>query len=251
MVMLKDAELGSLKVLLIGASGSGKTCLATTLGERALVLDLNNGLASAKLLKDRWTEQRGKCEVLQCWGPGGPSAMWQRTVGYINTFATKPSRPALVIDGLSDLAEASLGHVLQSAGKWDLGATTLKGATQPEWGIAIAQVERLLWTLRSIEALVLLVGHTKLAERDGQMREVLGVYGQNLGGAITKAFDEVWYQKVEGAGSARKYVVQTLSSAGVECKTRRQLPERSDVSVGMDGLLEMIQWKWPNAGAVK
>ena len=58
MTSLKDFEPGSLKILLLGPSGSGKTCLATTLGERAVVLDLNNGLASAKLFQDKWLPRR-------------------------------------------------------------------------------------------------------------------------------------------------------------------------------------------------
>ena len=157
MTTLKEFEPGAPKVLLIGASGSGKTCLAATLGARATILDLNNGLASAKFLQDKWTAERQKCEVKDCWSAGTPDSMWKKAASYVTAFGTTPEREALVIDGLSDLAEASLGCVMGP--KWNL--ETIKGATQAEWGVAIAQLERLLWKMRGMKTPLVLIGHTK------------------------------------------------------------------------------------------
>jgi len=242
MTTLKDYEPGSVKVMLLGPSGSGKTCLATTLGKRAVVLDLNNGLASAKTFKDKWTNDRALCEVKKCWGEGGPEAMWRRTVGYVRSFIASPQRPALVIDGLSDLLEASLGAVLTMSGKWV--DTNPKNSTQAEWGQAISQIERLLWKIKSSSTMVVFIAHTKLIEKDGLQKEVLGCYGTTLPGKITAMFDEVWYTKVSGFGNKRSWSLQSQSSAGVECKTRRQLPEGTDMNLGMDKLLELVDWKW-------
>jgi hypothetical protein len=245
MVSLKDYPAAHPKILIVGPPGSGKTCLATTLGPKALVLDLNNGLTSARLMKDRWTDARLQCEVLQCWGPGGPAAMWGRVTGYINSYLTKPARPALVIDGLSDLAEASFGSVMANAGK--VTDTNPKPATQAEWGVAINQMMALVCKLRSMTELVVMIGHTKTVEIDGVTKEVLGVFGNSLPKSITAAFDEMWYTKASGVGATRKYSIQSLSTSNVECKTRLQLPDGCDVNIGMEGLLEKVGFKWPVA----
>ncbi len=238
---LSDYDLGSCKILLIGGPGSGKTCLATTLGPKAVVLDLNNGLASAQTLNDKFQSQRGKCDVKRCWG-GGPDLMWKRTVGYINSFAQAPDRPALVIDGLSDLTGASLGQILTMKGKWT--DTDPKNATMQEWGIAISQVQRVLWTLRSMDSLVVVVAHTKQVEQDGVTKDTLSCYGKALPGEICAAFDEIWYLKTIGFGDKRKRIIQTQPTGGTDCKTRRQLPDGSDVNLGLEGLLELVGWEW-------
>ena len=240
MVLLKDYEAGAMKVLLLGPSGSGKTCLALTLGERAVVLDLNNGLVAPKTFKDRFFKERQEVDVKRCWGPGGPSAMWGKTKGFVTSFVAKPPRGALVIDGLSDLLEASLGDVLAKSGKWDAA----QSATQSEWGVAISQVERLLWKVKSVNAVVVVVAHTKFVERNKVMKEVLACFGTTLPGKIMALFDEAWYTRVTGFGDKRKWVLQSQSSAEVECKTRRQLPERSEMNLGLPRLMKMVGWKW-------
>ena len=245
MTTLGDMDVGSLKVLLMGPSGSGKTCLATTLGARATVLDLNNGLASAKMLKDKWTEKRQEVEVKKCWGDGGPEMMWKRTVGYIDSFAKDAKGHALIIDGLSDLTEASLGIVLSMSDKWTV--TSPPSTTIAEWGTAIAQLKRLLWKIKSVPSLVVLIGHTQLVEKNKQQKEVLACFGKGLPGDITAAFDEVWYTNATGYGDKRRWELQTLSTGGVECKTRRQLPDSSSMDIGMDGLLRLVKWEWPGA----
>ena len=251
MTTLGSYNPGNLKVLLLGPSGSGKTCLATSLGARAVVLDANAGLASAQSLQDAFHDQRQLCEVKQCWGPGGPGVMWKKLVGYINSYAQTPpvDRPALVIDSLSDLAEASLGSVLQLKNKWD--ETDPPNTTMGEWGTAISQVQRILWTLKSIPALVVVCGHTKLIEQDGVSKEALSIYGKALPGQIAATFDEIWYLKTSGYGDKRKRFIQSQSTGGIECKTRRQLPESSDLSLGLEGLLGLIGWKFPASGEVK
>lgn len=244
MTTLGDYTAGAPKILLIGPSGSGKTCLATTLGARATVIDLNNGLISAKLLKDKWHDARAKCEVKPCWGGASPLVIWNKAVSYITGEVKSPTREALVIDGLSDLAEVSLGSVLMPAGKWEVGSGALKNITMAEWGVAIAQLERLLWNLRALSVPLVLIGHTKTTEQDGTEREAVACYGKELPRKFAAAFDEVWYAKVEGWGEKRQWVVQTVSSSGVICKSRRQLPDKTLMDVGMEKMMEMIGWKW-------
>lgn len=240
MVLLRDTPTQGSKILLMGPSGSGKTCLATTLGARATVLDLNNGLASAKTLRDKWQESRLQCDVKVCWGPGGPSAMWNRVKGYVDTFVRAPERAALVIDSLSDLLECALGSTLDASGKWK----DAKPATQAEWGVAIGLVERMLWDIRSSSRLVVVTAHTQWVEQDGVMREVLACFGKALPGKIQAAFDEVWYTKVTGSGASTKRTIQSQSTGGVHCKTRLQLPDGTSTDGGMEGLLSAIGWRW-------
>jgi hypothetical protein len=248
---LKDLTSEALKILLVGPSGTGKTILATTLGERCQLLDLNRGLGSAATLQDQFQTQRGLCDVKKCWG-GSPADVWKRTLSFVNSYAAKPARPALVIDGLSDLLEASLGEVL--------GAGYAAGAkmTQPMWGVAISAVQRIMWTLASVNAVVVVVAHTqritvdyklqsdgsakKLDDDEERMVEVLAVYGKALPQKIPALFDEIWCLRTVGG----KRLLQTQPSEYTECcKTRYQLPDRTDASLGMPRLLEMIGWRWP------
>ncbi len=253
MTDLKSLTSVALKILLVGPSGNGKTCLATTLGKRAVVLDLNRGLGSAMTLKDGLQEARGLCDVKNCWG-GSPGDVWKRTASYVESYVQRPERPALVIDGLSDLLEASLGEALGDAG-YAGGAKV----TQPMWGVAIAQVERLMWKLRSTNTVVVMLAHTQRIMVDSLItpagafvkleedvtKEVLAVYGKALPQKIPAMFDEVWYLRTSGSSASQKRLVQSQPSDVVECcKTRYQLPDGTSASLGMEKLLDMIGWKW-------
>ena len=229
------------KIILAGRTGSGKTLLATTLGARSLVLDLNNGLSSAVRFRDAHTTTRGACDVKCCWDAGKPDAVWKRVLGYITDFETKPSHEALVIDGLSDLAEAAMGTILIGGGKWDEASATKQ--TQADWGAAIGLMTRLMYRIKIIKAIVVMVAHVRDDELKGKNVERLAVYGKGtLAPLIEGVFDEVWYTNVTGLGDKRRFELQTVSTYTTQCKTRRQLPDGTDMNVGMPKILEMIGW---------
>ena len=246
MTTLADYKAGHPKILLLGRVGSGKSLLATTLGKRCLVLDMNNGLVSAQRYKDKFSAQRLECEVKNCWDAGKPDAMWARCVAYIQSFCAKPSHEALVIDGLTDLAMAALGSQLQGSGKWD--ESSIASIAQKDWGNGIMLLQRVMYRLRSVPAVVVLIAHTKLVSvgkpPDTVDQERISVYGKNLGNDIMSLFDEVWYTNVTGGGTNRKFQLQTVTSSGVQCKTRRQLPNNTDMNIGLPKLLESIGHEW-------
>jgi len=244
MVTLKDYKPSPPKILILGPMGTGKTLLATTLGPRALLLDLNNGLSSARKFKDKFTEDRLQCDVKCCWDVTTPAAMWQKTLGYVTEFCRKPTHEVLVIDGLTDLAEAALGCILQAAGKWD--EANVDKIVQADWGNAIMLVRRMFYRLKIVAAAVVVLGHTKLVTigsgRDAVDQERISIYGKNLGGDIEALMDEVWYTKVMGGGASKKFMLQTVTSGGVQSKTRLQLPDATDMNLGLPKILEMIGW---------
>lgn len=242
MTTLRDYKPSPPKVLLAGEMGTGKTLLATTPGARALVLDLNNGLTSCRLFKDKFTQDRLSCEVKQCWEQGKPAVAFQRTLAYVQEFAKKPSHEVLVVDGLDDLAESALAGILMGAGKWD--EKNVDKVTKPDWGAAIALVERIMYRIKSLPTVVIMTAHTKLVEVDGELHTALAVYGKNLGGKIEGMFDEVWCTKVTGAGDKRRFVLQTISTGGVKCKTRHQLPNDTDMNKGLVAILAEAGYEW-------
>jgi len=229
------------KIILAGRTGSGKTLLATTLGARSLVLDLNNGLSSAARFKDQHTATRSQCDVKCCWDAGKPDAVWKRTLSYIQEFERKPTHEALVIDGLSDLAEAAMGSILIGGGKWSEDDASKQ--TQADWGAAIGLMTRLMYRIKVIKAVVIMVAHVRDDELKGKNVERLAVYGKGtLAPLIEGIFDEVWYTNVTGLGDKRKFELQTVSTYTTQCKTRRQLPDGTSMNVGMGKILEMIGW---------
>jgi len=242
MTTLKDYNPSPPKVLLAGEMGTGKTLLATTPGARALVLDLNNGLTSCRLFKDKFTADRLSCEVKQCWELGKPGAAFSRTLAYVQEFAKKPSHEMLVIDGLDDLADGALASILVNASKWD--EKSVDKVTRTEWGAAIALVERVMYRIKSLPTVVVMTAHTKLVEVDGNLRTALAVYGRNLGGKLEGMFDEVWCTKVTGSGAARKFLLQTISTGGIKCKTRHQLQNDTDMNLGLVEILSRVGYKW-------
>jgi hypothetical protein len=195
------------------------------------------------LMKDQHQAARQECEVKNCYGED-PGMMWRKATSYVDSFIHDPKAEALVIDGLSDLAEAALGMVLSASGNWT--STDVKPTTMGQWGQAIGLITRLLWKFRTTNKLLVVIAHTRLVEQDDRLKEVLDIYGKSLPGKIQAAFDEVWYTRVEGSGTARKYVLQSLSTAGIECKTRRQLPDRIEMGIGMEAMLRKVGWTWPS-----
>jgi hypothetical protein len=257
---LSDYPLASLKVLLIGPSGAGKTVLASSLGPHATYLDLDNGMASARFMQDAHTAARQQLDVHACWsaGPkteiGRPDHVWNRLIEEVQSFRTKPQREALVIDSLTDVTSAALGAVQVGSSKWadNTAAPDTKKAfaqaTSPgEWGLAIHHVEKLIYGLKITPAPIIVTAHSMLVTIQDDpviQREVLSVYGQKLPGNLLKQFDEVWYLKVRGAGATREVVVQTQPTFLVECcKTRRQLKDGQKASLGMLALLKQIGWE--------
>ena len=247
MVELCDYVLSSPKILIMGREGTGKTLLACTPGDKVTFLDMNNGLASARLFQDKFTAARQHVDVVKCWSDK-PGVAWKTFTKKLQEYVKSPLRPILVIDGLTDLAEASLGSVLDANGRW--GVESVDKVQQGDWGSAIAGVERVMYMLKGISQLVILIAHTKIALDDGDREyEELGVYGKNLPRTIAKVFDEIWCTKVTGSGASRKFLLQTVSTGTVKCKTRRQLPDGTDMNEGMERLLERMGWRWPEGVA--
>lgn len=134
-----------------------------------------------------------------------------------------------------------MGSILIGGGKWSEEDASKQ--TQADWGSAIGLMTRLMYRIKVIKAVVVMVAHVRDDELKGKNVERLAVYGKGtLAPLIEGIFDEVWYTNVTGLGDKRKFELQTVSTYTTQCKTRRQLPDGTNMNLGMGKILEMIGW---------
>jgi hypothetical protein len=234
---LTDMKMTPPKLLLLGDPGTGKTALACTLGAHAQVLDLDNGLRTALTLKDSFYDARTSIDVLSCAETDASKALaFQRTRAYLQDIqrasaAGKWPFKALVLDSWTALAEASVRHIMAASGK--LGA-------QPQiqqWGMAFLELENILAILKALPCLTIVIAHLQRSEEDGVMKATIASPGQKLPAKIPMYFDEIWVTRPVTQAGKTSYTLQTKASAGCIARSRCNLPDGSDVGLGLPELL--------------
>ena len=230
------------KILLTGTFGVGKTLLATSVGETAQVLDLNNGLRSAIMFKDSFTTDRAKVDVIQCLEPDPTKAIaYSKCKSYIESIAGECriktyKYKVLIVDGFTDLAEYATRAVLSDNGLLAKGA-----APQIQhWGLAFNNIENVLITLKSLPIAVILIAHMRRYETDdGSTKFEIATPGKKLPEKIPTFFDEVWFMDVKYKGNGvNEHVVQTTSTSVVPCRSRDCVATNQLASIGMKSFLK-------------
>lgn len=244
------------KILIWGDIGVGKTGFALTLGARAQVLDLDDGLITGVTLVDKFQIDRQSVDVVQFLEPAPHRAatVFSRVKSYIIDVSNKCSRgeypfQAIILDSLSTYATAALAFIMNNSGK-------LNGTPEIQhWGLAFSEIKNVLAVLRSLPIPVILLAHEQVKTfGSGLVKEEkleLAVSGKNLASQISLHFDEIWYMRVQPQGAGKnKYVLQTLNDGNIPCRSRMNLPNYFDTSVGMWETLKKVGYVPPEPKSV-
>jgi hypothetical protein len=259
------------RILLYGKAGSGKSALSYTLGGHAQCFDFERGWESGRTLQDQFTSVRREVDI------AGPVDKKGMPIGYVDLDTTKPSAfltfksdiikvadqitkgtypyKALIIDSLTTLAEAAMRNILHNQGqKWagvDISTIT-KGFIQIQhWGFLFTDILNVLSIIRSFPIVVVMLAHTKVSEEistvniDGKLqatrREIieLGISGKDMPDKVPSYFEEFWYMKTRSSGgNTIQRVIQTMNDSLIQARTRLNLPNDLDTSIGLPEILK-------------
>lgn len=242
------------KVLLYGTYGTGKSALTMTLGQRLEMLDLNNGLRTGLTLKDAHTTARQSIEVTQFIDKDPRMTLYgnlKMKVLDISNRCTARTYPyqAVGIDCLTDLSSMALRYVMGNSGKRDQ-FDGKSGAPAPEiqhWGAMFNEITSLLLIIKSLPIAVVLIAHDQRDQIDGVPFTEIGISGKNMPNQVASYFDEVWYTRARpAAGGRMAYTVQTLASATITARTRFNVPDGTDQSIGMIEILRKAGYEFPS-----
>lgn len=236
-------------ILLYGPLGSGKTVFALTLGATAQVWDFDDGLESGMNVQDEFTDFRQDVDVRQFIedAPEKKANAFMKCMSHaidVANLSRKGKWPfeAIIIDSLTSLCDAALNQVLANAGRLTKGNPQIQ-----DWGLAFIELKRLLQIVRSIPVPKIVIGHDMQKQmnreegKDDDWRTMIALPGVNLPTQISSAFDEVWYMRAKQAGGGkRKYIIQTLGSEKLDCRSRKCLPNLTDTSVGAWEILKRL-----------
>jgi hypothetical protein len=231
------------KILMYGPPGSGKTALSLTLGKKLEVIDVANGLQTGLTLDDKFREDRGQVEVFSC---TDIDQHWPRVFSRlvkIKNEITSGSYPfkAVLIDDLSTLADMALRQVmlpLLQDGKY---RTKSGGPELQHWGLAITQLKNLCFAIQNLPIITILNCHDMNEVMPGTTdvyKKQIAVYGKNLPAHISGTFDELWYTYVKDEGGGkRSFRIQTFPSTYITCRSRNQVKDGIDQTLGMAEIL--------------
>lgn len=234
------------KILLYGEVGSGKTALALTLGARAQVVDMDDGLRTGVSLQDNFTNDRKAVDVKQFieTNPTKQAIAFLQVKKYIYGLPAeiqsgKWKFEALILDSLSAFADSAVRYIMSNSGRID---------ETPEiqhWGLAFNEIKNVMNVIRTLPCVVILIGHDQVKSvGKGVHREEkleLAISGKNLPSQITRYFDEVWYMRARNAGGGkREYVLQTVGDEIVPARSRACLPTLTNTNIGMWELIKKL-----------
>lgn len=242
---LSEIKVKAPKILIYGPAGTGKTACALTLGSRAHVVDMDDGLLTGLTLQDKWSEDRQQVDVVQFLEEDPRTAraflsVKKHLMDVVNKARQgKWEFDALVIDSLTAMAEFAMRSVLASNGM-------LGNVPQIQhWQLAFTEVENIMIILRAMPCPVILIAHDQVRTIDEQDYVRIAIPGKNMPTKITRYFDEVFYSKVKTKGGGkREYLLQTRASGSIEAKSRGNLEALVDTSIGMTGILKLMGYEF-------
>mgnify|MGYP000116563338 CR=1 FL=1 len=230
-----QSEKDYVKVLLLGASGSGKTVNSMTFPKPIFVADFDNKISSAvkfysdqkEILENVNVTQYGKMPITGDQKTGRKprmKAFLEDLQIIYNLQNNKQPLPfqTIVIDTITTATDSILEdyrYVSQTGVK----RPNIDQNSQSDYGLLATHFKQIITGILALDCNVVFIGHTQLSKDEstgnitnellmpGQMSSKLGIY-----------FEEVYFSKYDQSG---KTVWQTKADSRTSfCRTQRKLP---------------------------
>lgn len=171
-----DRRIEQVKMLLYGDSGVGKTRFAST-APNPVFLDADNGMMSVQVPVGRWPCE--EWEDLQ--------VCWEMLANEDHGFDT------VVLDGMNRIQTLSMEYVIRTfQARRNYGSQP----TQPDWGKALSDQERMIRSYLSLPMHVIVICHPKPRDSEAdRLRPMLS--GKQTASMIERYMDLVAYMYVQ------------------------------------------------------
>ena len=246
----------SVKMLLLGHSGAGKTGLLATLppaGYRLIIADFDNGLdvlMDPKVLEPKWRKEVFFETFYDKHSTLGGSLVpqvksytdftkyiskWKIATGDIGGLHDWDSNTTFVIDSLSFLGEACMRQALL------LAAHLGQRPTQPDWGTAMDMLESVIEMLYNpaVKCNVIVTAH--LSDMDEFGKRLPNVLGRKLAPKLGRYFNNVVLLEKKTSGNASTRVLQTVSALGADLKVSKPSKVSSSFEPDLDKLFTILK----------
>lgn len=246
MTKLIDLPSRHPKVIIYGPVKIGKTALALTLGEDALMIDFEDGLLTGQTLEDEHQQARGQVEVVQFLDLDRSKATaFTKAKAHALELANKYNRgetpfKAVIVDSLTSMAEASVNGVLAT------GDHLGKNPQIQEWGLAFTDIKNYLSIIRSMPVVFILTAHEAVKTvgkgTSAEDKTVVAIPGKNLPAQVGQLFDELWYMRARAVGAGKsEFYLQTVQTSAALAGSRGNLANNTKVDAGLWKLIEQLK----------
>jgi AAA domain len=228
MAMLADLSTSqTLKLLVYGDSGTGKTCFAAGFPTPIEIHDFDGKANSAAYFFKNDADRLSKIDVRQYskLPKERRIAEWERRLVEIAQMANM-NQPlpfkTLVIDSLTTLVSSILDDYIYRS-QTGIKRPVVGMNSQQDYGLLDKHMQQILSALLALDANVVFVGHitTEKDELTGSLSKKPFMAGK-FADKLPMYFEEVYVSKVSNDG---KYILQTQSDSYHKCRTQRGLPK--------------------------
>jgi hypothetical protein len=238
--MAKLAAAEAARVLLLGASGGGKTGMLASLavaGYNLRILDFDNGTEILFHLLKSNPEALDRVDVEKCLDTykqgGDKSVKWNTPTAFPHALKCldnwpglgKPSEwgldTILVLDSGTFMGEAVMRYVLSANGKHGTSTDPKAGPTEPNWGSAIGLQEDFIAMLcgDQLKCHVIVTFHLKPVPVGGVEKPMPSALGKKFPPNVATYFNHALLANVVGSGAAQQRMLVTKPTGMIDLKS--------------------------------